>query len=456
MKLKIFNLFENLLDRVLFTIFYSILLFPLTGILIFLFTGYLIKSELFWYFALSTFSGIFIFDLFDRIGITFLRKVFLLLLASGVTFFITSLLGVSPVMIDNMYFSPYQFCLIIIGGYLFLGLRFIRMESRRSDFFSDFTFGVILLFILLSFNQWSSFPITITQILLFFISGIALLIHRKVLNSEAKTAKKQNSWIGSSIMVLLFIILFPLVITFGFSKKAGEIILIPILFLLDLIEKVLSYVLLIILRILEPLINFIYQLFSGVERIQEESPATVERIITQNEQLGELLQRSPHGYSWITRGIIFLLVVLIAYYILKKIQWSKDSQQEYDESRESIFDPLELKNDFLNMLNSIRNKFRRRPRTSSIYDQSSIVIKIREVYYNFLNRFSEIVPYYKHKTPLEYKHQFLRYKKDANHALEEITNVYQKARYNQGVVDKDLVRIKKAYNELLEKTITKK
>ncbi|AZR73409.1 hypothetical protein BBF96_08445 [Anoxybacter fermentans] len=453
MRLKTFNLLENLLGRIFFAIFYTLATFPWVYGLFRIFTETYIKEESVWFFGAAIIVGSGILVLNQRLHQGFWAKFFILLVFIGADMILTYLAGFSLEQKINTLFSPFWFGILIMGGYLLLGM--IRYEkilnSGEIDFMSDFgVWSTAMIFALFLKDRFLC-PITFYHILYFFLSGIALGIYHKYLDIKDGSEQNRLSWILVVLIVIIFVSLFAIIFTFGFSIKTMQMLLIPLVWAVQLLEKIFLKLLFYILIMLEPLLNQIIAFLQNIILNTKEDSLSDNKLMDLNSITERLQNPQPTGdYTWVFKTLIIFTAFLILVYLIKKFNPRREKELGYEEVRESVFDPAELKNDFLKMIRSFVSRFNRTKLSNlSVYDGSSYVIKIREIYYYFIKIFQKWIPFKKYFTPADYLKKLESKFPEFGHPIRTITGIYEMARYSPQVGAEELREIEKAYQQIM-------
>lgn len=121
-------------------------------------------------------------------------------------------------------------------------------------------------------------------------------------------------------------------------------------------------------------------------------------------------------------------------------------KEGFIEKRESIFDKKTFKKDFNQFIINVKDKFLKKEK-DIIYDKSTVEIKIREIYYHYLQHFNNYKGYHFSETPNKYLNLLLNsgYLNNKEKNGKKITKIYNKVRYRKTSTEKDLKEAKKSW-----------
>ncbi|MCK4259461.1 MAG: hypothetical protein KAX49_10810 [Halanaerobiales bacterium] len=449
MRLKVSNLFENLLVRILFSTFYIIIIFPLLKFFFELCIETKLTEGLIWFFGAAIFLGSCIMSMKEKISHRILAKVTIFLFFIGVSLLLTYFMRISPVFNANLILNSFQMGFIMILGCLLFGNRYERLVVKEVYFMRDFSIGIFILLLQIALKDLISISITVPQILIFFIVGSALGIYLKYADIKGGTGE-QRLWLVVMISVVGFISVAASFFTFGISLDTLNNLITPLIWVADIVRKLFFKILLYIVMVLGPVLELVINFLRGLLKPSDEGLTGQNMIEGAREGLSDLsTSYLPPNLNWLFRIIIFAIVFLILIYVIKKFNSSRNQETGYEEIRESIYDPTDLKNDFLNFIQSITNKFRKDKSIEvSIYDGSSYVLKIREIYYLFLKEFHQKIPFRKNYSPEEYRKEVVENSNDYQEELRTLTKVYEIARYSTKGDEESFIKIEEAYKQI--------
>lgn len=337
------------------------------------------------------------------------------------------------------YFSLYAL-IALISGYRF------EMYFGGTNFNRDFSLVIVFLLLTLILNNRFNLGADFLNIIIIFVSGIALSVF---FNFESSTHKNKFKVIFASISLAGGILFLAAILVPGTTEFAANIL--P--YFLEIYDKLIDIFLIIIYPIiwlLGPLIKFINYLASKTATNQAEiepqgsmSNSDLDKIIEQTS--GKEISAGTN-FWW----LYVILGILLIYLSFKLWKLSKDvNEKGFSENRESIFDKEILKNNFKDFVSTAKDKLKRK-KENNIYDKSSLIIKTREIYYHYLNYYSQFKNYHPSETPNDYLYLLLHNdylinnKKDGK----KITEIYNKARYKEQVSETDFQQIKKSWEEI--------
>lgn len=447
MKLKKLDLVENLVGRIFFATFYVLMTFPWA----YLFLKAVecrFSDNLIWYFLAAILVGTFITDLSRKVkGRYSLIVVFISFLISG--FVLAGLTDVARLPSAIVVFNGYMLTILPMFGYLLLGyIRFSRLSHNNAHFMHDLSIGSGIMLVNI-FLKDTLYPVSNTQILLFFIIGVSFAIYQKYLNVQGDK-RDSSSWITIVLAVIGFITLISVLFTYGLSLKTLTIILLPLTLFIKLITTIISKVMYGVLFILSPLIHWFYEFLQKIRRVEEQEP--------QETEMGEVKEMIKEVDDWglvgdllgfFFRAVIVIAVIWFLYYLIKRFKPDEEKEfQSYQEIRESIFDPDDLKNDLKNFFNSIKDRFSGKNGKKSIYDGSTNLLKVREVYYNLVKEINHLVPFKTNYTPREFLAKLTNNYPEQKESLDNITGIYEKARYKLKATNQEVEEIKEEYQSV--------
>ncbi len=450
MRLKTSNLFEDLLGRALYSFFYTLLIFPWVFLIIQLLSQEEYNPETIWIYGLAMFLSGIILQISEKINNSFLSRLAALLFLVIANILCTLLTNSLRVPIDLTSMSTFELSLVMMVVFQMIGLRFNKLFSGEMDFNVDYSRGAIFMLFTLFVKARIGLYIPINQVLLFFLSGAILSILFKYMSVKENNGS-QTSWIGVALSVVLFISIFAILLTYGLTTETIAIVIAPILFLGNLLTNIFLELLLFGLVMLEPILTWLKGILPPFVLPEQEGMenSLAEQLQDRTARNTAKFTDNSSIYGLIVRVVIVVGVLLIVWYFLKRYWKSRKRELGYEELRESIFETTDLKQDIRRLLESLKNRFRRKKSDRSIYDDSSIAIRIRKIYYQFLRFFYEISPFETHYTPEEYKEKINRLYPDQTVTLEQITHSYEQARYGSEVSREELEQIQHAYEKMV-------
>lgn len=339
------------------------------------------------------------------------------------------------------YFSLYLM-IALISAYRF------EMYFGGSNFNRDFSLGILFLIFTLISNNRFQLGINFFSVIIIFLSGIALSVFFNFENSDHKNKFKiifASIFLAAGILVLLAI-LAP-----GTTEMVNDLSS----YFLAAYYKIIDIFLIIIypvIWLLGPIVKLINFLLSKVPTHDIEPQSTETMADPELEKMLE--QASQREISTGTNfwWLYIILGILLIYLSFKLWKLKQNSKKEgFSEERESVFDKETFKNDFKKFVSTIKDKFVKNKR-NNIYDQSTLEIKVREIYYHFLKHFNEYKSYHLSETPNKYLDLLLNsgYLNDKKNNGKKLTNIYNKVRYKESATENDLKKAKKSWEEINE------
>ena len=337
------------------------------------------------------------------------------------------------------YFSLYLL-IALISAYRF------EMYFGGSNFNRDFSLGILFLIFTLISNNRFQLGVNFFSIIIIFLSGIALSIF---FNFENTTHKNKFKIIFASIFLAGGILLLTAILVPGTT----EIISNFSSYFLAVYYKLVDILLIIIYPIIwfiGPIIKFINFIMSKVptNEVEPQSQDTMadpelEKILEQASQR-EISTGTNFWWLYIILGI---LLIYLSFRLWKLKQTT--NEEGFREERESIFNKETFKNDFKQFVNKAKNKFFKKQK-ENLYDKSTIEIKIREIYYNYLKYFNKYKTYHLSETPNKYLKLLLGsgYLDNNRNNGKKLTKIYNKVRYKETANKKDLKAAKKSWEEI--------
>lgn len=353
-------------------------------------------------------------------------------------------------IIINIFLIYYQgwllrYFLISLFFMVVAGLRF-EMYFGGASFNRDFGLVIVFLIATLFLNNRYNLELDFLQISLIFISGITLSLFFNFDLPDDRDKFKIITTIALLSGFIAFIIALLVPGTASFITDITGYIMIFYFKLVDLFMIIIYP----IIWLINPIYKFLIYLinkFSGNPVEAPKSPGMdsgLEDMIKQAEKTKDI--SGGIGLWW----LYILLGLLIVYLSFKVWNLSQNNNEEgFSETRESLLTSQALKDDFKQFMNKIKRPFGRE-NTVNIYDKSSSVMIIREIYYKFISRSIRYKPYHRSYTPNNYLALLLRidqlnFKKDY---LRVLTVLYNRARYGGRADREDVERAEEIWQEL--------
>ena len=361
-------------------------------------------------------------------------RLFLVIIFIAINFFIIYYLAW-----PFRYFTLY-FLIAIINAFRF------EMYFGGTNFNRDFGLGVVFLLITLIFSSKLKLELDYINIIFIFISGIGLSVF---FNYDNTNYRGKFKVIFASIFLaggisLLIALLVPSAsdtissLSWYFTKAYFRfvdvflIVIYPLIWLMGYIHKFLM---------------FLLGKFSGGELERPEKNMA-------DPKLAEFLENARQNHVadtefglWWLYIILGLLPVYLSFRLWKINQ--DNNEEGFSEERESILSKEVLKNDLNQIFTKAKNIFKNKNK-KDIYDGSTDILIIRELYFNFINYFNKYKSFYSSHTPNDYLKQlmgsgYLKNKKDLSKRL---TEIYNKARYREKIKGEEVKKAKKLWEEI--------
>lgn len=441
MRSKTLNSLENLLGRVLFVIFYTLLLSPWIRFVILDDQQKYFPQEMIWLSGLAIFSGGILLKLTSMIKRDLFSKIFTVLGYLGLTLLLSSLIRA---------FGFFEYRSLFVSGFLLIvGFRYERLFTREINFHSDFNRGIGVCFLTLLLKNRLQLEFSVEQIFLFFLSGVVCLIYQQYLATKAKLISKQRVWLGITFGTVFFIIIFATVLRSGFNDKLLSVLLAPIIFLVEVLWNIITKIILFLGMILSWLvtmiINFLKLFITFPEKhLGEQGMEGFQKALENTQELVDLAD-----YAWILKIGLLVIAIIVVWYLSRKNRRVSEEVLGYEELRESTFNLSDLKSDLFQIWKSFYNRFKPTEKPSSIYDGNNLALKIREVYYQFLLALYAKAPFENHFTPDEYKRLLIQRYPVCADSLSKLTQIYESTRYSLEINPKHLQEIQLAMQKVI-------
>ena len=349
---------------------------------------------------------------------------------------------------DFIYYS------ILFLILLLLGLR-AWMYENKVDFNTDLGISIIfLIFTIFQSTNYDVIEISFFNIFFVFICGVSLSLY---FNNNLVIQKNRNRLIIrvlAPFIVLMSTFHFLMKYSEPFFTKAMSVISFVYLKLVDLLVFIITP----IVRLIFPLLNLLWNIIlkillfinrfgkkTEMEEAQREAPNYQEMI----EQMDATAKEFNYPY-WIFYIVLGLILLIVIYKLYQ--EYGESDEEGYTEERESIFTFKDLINDLNILWNKVKSPLEGRG-NKSIYDGSSNILRIREIYYNFLNYYSNIGQKHRSDTPNQYLRFLIasRRSEGKKSYFRELTKLYNKARYKEEVDEEEVERAQGAWNKIRDK-----
>ena len=207
--------------------------------------------------------------------------------------------------------------------------------------------------------------------------------------------------------------------------------------------------------IVTPIAWLLGPLFRWAENVEkhplELEVPQVERIPLEPTVVQEAL--SPEAVStagwigWLIGvGLLVMVIGLVLRIVLNKRE--KKTRSTVVEVRESVFSREEVLTDLKQALRGLTKPFRIRKR-ARFYTGDEPVLQIRSIYTRFVLGMRKVMPYQVSTTPREYQRSVTKEGQVLNHqALEDLTTLYNQARYGESATQEDVRLAQKAVHHM--------
>ena len=348
--------------------------------------------------------------------------------------------------------------LLFVPLFLLITLFSFRYELYRSgsSFLLDFSIGTLIL--LLNIISYYNTPLDLniyTNVILFFIISIFLLFILNIKHMRIYEYSIRPRILITVVFIFIIAVLFlGLFLGLSLGSSFFEGIITSIQWGFRLIGYVILGIIYPFLRLVAPVLEFFGDLdLEMQEEIEAPEGSDMQEGLEQIEPGEGLELEFLEFIPYVLWGLLILLMIWIIYRTISRIiekikqllnREKADEKEGYIEERETIFSFEELQNNFKDFWRNI-NLFNRKRKPKKEYDDNPVEI-IREIYYKFLFKFNAIVSFNLYFTPREYLNN-LKNKVQIYEYYQELTDLYNKARYGHEVDEED---VKKA-GEIWEK-----
>lgn len=448
MSWKTSNLVTELVGRTLFAAFYATVLYPWVYYFYDGLTGYPVGEGYIWCLILTVLAGSGIFILAQRTNARVSGRVLVFVAFLAVDALLSWLFGLPLVQVNKFFLPPYYVGLFLTGIFLIIGFQYENVVVGNSDFISNLGgWSVVMVFSLILKDAWR-LPVSTGQVFYFFASGVSLAMYLKFLEASDTSRTNRRTLLIVTLAVVGFIALFAVLLTYGFTEETIALVLAPVIWVGNLLIKVVYWIAYGVMWVLSPVLEWIIIWLNSLMNRPVENKNLQQMLGNADNDLKWLKQ----GYmsneaQWIYRIIILVMAAMLVYYLIKRIRRFTTKELGYEEERESIFTSEDMKKDFLNLFRAVSDRFRRRQfNRSTVYDGTSYVLRIREIYYRFLLQLDPHVPFEKHCTPAEYFQQVQGVV--PGEAAGTLTKIYQLARYGERVDEADLAQMEDSFENI--------
>ena len=395
-------------------------------------SDYLNLSQQIYFFIIVIFSAI-LGKLLSRIESKF-NRLFSVIIFISINFFIIYYLGW-----PFRYFTLY-FLIAIISAFRF------EMYFGGSNFNRDFGLGVVFLLITLIFSSKIQLGLDFINIIIIFVSGIGLSVF---FNYDNKNYRGKFKVIFASIFLaggLSFLIALIVPESSDALSSLSSYFVATYFKLVD-IFIIIIYPLIWLMGPIHRFLMFLLNKFSVGELEQPEKTMADPEMEKFFKQVREHEAANTEFGIWLFYIILGLVVIYLSFRLWKISK--NDSEEGFSEERESLLTKEALKNDLNQFINKIKKPFKRN-RKKSIYDESTPLLIIREVYYNFLYKYNKYKYYHNSNTPNDYLYLLLRsgYLKNKKDVSKKLTEIYNRARYKEIVKREEAEKAKKIWEEI--------
>ncbi len=318
--------------------------------------------------------------------------------------------------------------LVILTNLISLRQSFYRSQA---DLSAELPRLLSLYLLVLLYANFRHINVNITEIIIFFIL-LLFFNHFAVADFVQEQTKGSKNWhmaifffISSLGLTLLLILIFNL----PFHEQLSS--LMAVLFqswssLMEYLAYVIGWLLYPLLFVLGQIVSYLREGF-GEENVIWEGAEEYEPLEIQETVTRELQEPGFTGF------IILLLLFILAIFIIKKIIKKREKESEdYREERERLAAAPLLRKQSQKILKNIKDKISSRFFRPN-YDLQNPVEKVRYHYYRFLKFAGDYQPKPPGLTPRGYQTKMLQEEKwqEAAEQLQELTSIYEKARYSR-------------------------
>lgn len=340
----------------------------------------------------------------------------------------------------------FKFYSILFLLFFYLSLRFTLygkvINQRDRSFNKDFTIFVFIMLLSVYYSVVGKLNVDYTNIILFFGSGISLSIY---FNFELiDKTKKQNLMALVAGIFAITAFLFSLLVRYGqnLGDKLGVLLSLFYSKAVDIFMFFFKYILILITPLVKLYQKIVIWFFMGDKPPPEREGKALFEYMKKIEEMREGPIKEFNPPFWI---FYFLLGIFIFLISIKLIRLAVEKEEEgVSEERESIFSLDQLKEDIVQFFPDIKEQFK----SKHIYDKSTDMIIIREIYYKFLLKFKDIKLKKKGETPNKYQTHLKKRIGEDGKSIGDLTQAYNRARYRKKLAPDDLVRVESAWKSL--------
>jgi hypothetical protein len=339
---------------------------------------------------------------------------------------------------------------VALPALLYLWWRGIILGQTTSyfrDIYRTFILGMVALVFLIIFWQISAASERFTApgadiglyVMAFFFFGLVsiatchIYVMRRSMPKEEAALTSMRRWLPIMLGVIGGMVLIGFGLASIFSPDMFDSIGRGFSAVGAFLGKALTYILWPLFFVLEWLFRFFKYLLSLLRGAPPQ---------TDNATFGNQNLIFPEGTSadippWVTEAIkwfvVALIIGLVLFILAKAVSRlrTRRLRDEIEEIHESLFSWRGLRDDLRELLGMMGDRFRRKPVVPGpVFDEDAAGMDIREIYKHVLWEGSRSgVPRRRHETAAEYSIRLGKRVPESGEPLEDITALYQNARY---------------------------
>lgn len=327
------------------------------------------------------------------------------------------------------------------------GIMLGRTTSLFRDIYTSFIVGMVFLVtlvILWQLNSGIRFDAPTADIGLFIIAffffGLVsvtichlLLMHRSMPREESALTSVWR-WLPMMLIVIGGIVGVGFAVATAFSSDFFQIISRAGQYIGAFFQKMLDLLSVPIIWLIEVVAGWIDWIMLQLNPASTTITDIPESGLSIDESTIEGITLAPEAVSAIKVVLVVIFIGLIAFLLTKAVsRYFKRQKDSIEEIHESIWDAQDIRDDIMNFLKSLGNRFRRKPRPAAaayIFKENPGRLEIRDIYRHLLWEGKRSgMPRHRQETVEEYAARLGERLPEATAPVNGITDMYSGVRY---------------------------
>ena len=282
----------------------------------------------------------------------------------------------------------FEFYSVLFLLFFYLSMRYTLygkvINNKDRGFNKDFTVFLIIMLASVYYSSVGKLDLSYINIIIFFGSAISLSIYFNFESIDKIKKQRLITTTASIYIITASIITFLVYYGQNIMNKIATQIIELYYTAVDFFMVFFKYILIAITPLVKLYQKIVMWLFVGGEAPPDREKTPIFEYIQMIEDMRKSPVKDFNPPFWIIYILLAIFIILISIQLIRISL--KSDKKGMREERKSLLTADQLKDDISELFSFVKKPFRK---NKKIYDRSSDIIIIREIYYNFLIKYTK-------------------------------------------------------------------